>query len=818
MEFINTLSILLLLVAVAITVVACVVIFNRRRQAQSAADKVRRKAAEEKQHREVEQEAVRRAEEEERQRVEAERGRLEEELRRAKEERHKAEEERKHLDEEARREIQEAQRKEAQRLTEELRKAEEEQRRRETDEAQRKAEELQVAEEEDRRSEEEGKRLEEENRRNEEEECNRLEEEERRKAGEVQREVDKERKRLEPGNRGGRPRAPTRDREKQPLQEGKPRCPKPEIVCWKRERQWIPAVEVPEELFESPNLAVLQNGLPLTQDESREGCWHLKEAYGQVVVQWKEDKVAREIKIALGEENYLLFKLSGQNQNQGRHVKSPSSGSYLLMVLDDWERDDTLSGSPPAAPEHVSLAGYKAHFFELEKDGDGKIAFRAPMGRSFVIESQALQFELVGSRLNEASGEKGPLFGERPPQIRAPDNQGWKDVGTIVVGEEGSGKGRWRMAFSPVRGLIEQDLPSEIADRKGGWYFLRFYDMNDDLVESLDFRFLYALEEINILQPSPLPPEDGHKPMGVKFLHKPGCLVQPADVVAASVQIERTDDKTILVVPANPAFDETRWLVGPEGGPQVEATILVERLWWAIGEEDNAPSEWKDQLLTLARADFAAASKKALWLRLPKRRWADRVLVGFEQPKARPYDVKVTEKTIAVPFREFGDSEEVGDRTQEHSLKVWIKRDNGHDEGVVEGVVAIIPKVEKEKRLLLNLDRISAPRLATVLTRLRKKTVGLLRVLVKEVRKKYSRERTARKSESVEFNRYALCMIALTLELTPQIPGLNRYAVRAQLARDKFPEIMNRLRNRYKEISTSRAYRAGIEGKHNESN
>ncbi|MDO9581124.1 MAG: hypothetical protein Q7J06_11275 [Bacteroidales bacterium] len=469
-------------------------------------------------------------------------------------------------------------------------------------------------------------------------------------------------------------------------------------------------------------------------------------------------------------------------------------------------------------PESVFLNGYQAHFFELEKDGDEKIAFRAPMGKSFVIESQALQFELVGSRLNEASGDKGPLFGERPPQIRAPDNQGWKDVETIVVGEEGSGKGRWRKPFSPIPGGTQQDLPSEVAARKRGWYFLRFYDTNDDLIESLDFRFICALKEIRIPQPSPFPLEIGHRSVCVEFLHEPGCAVQPADGFTY-IQIEHQYDKTILTIPPNPTSDKTRWLVGSEGGPKIEVTILVERLWWAVGEEDSEPSQWIDRPLILLRGDFAAKSKKALWLRLPRRRWTDTVLVGFERAKWGTYRVTVTEDTVALPLRYFGDSKEVGDRTQEHSLKVWIKRENGHDEGVVEGVVAIIPKVGKEKRLLLNLDRISAPRLATVLTYLRKKTVGPLRVLVKEVRKKYSRERTARKAESVEFKRYALCMIALTLELTPQIPGFNnRYAVRAQLSRDEFPEIMNRLRNRYKEISTSRAYRAGIEGKHNESN
>jgi hypothetical protein len=65
----------------------------------------------------------------------------------------------------------------------------------------------------------------------------------------------------------------------------------------------------------------------------------------------------------------------------------------------------------------------------------------------------------------------------------------------------------------------------------------------------------------------------------------------------------------------------------------------------------------------------------------------DKVLVGFEQPKARPYKVKVTDKAIAVPLREFSDSKEVEDRTQEHSLKAWIERQGRF----MEGVVAVIP-------------------------------------------------------------------------------------------------------------------------------
>ncbi|MBC7078672.1 MAG: hypothetical protein H5T92_10265, partial [Synergistales bacterium] len=303
------------------------------------------------------------------------------------------------------------------------------------------------------------------------------------------------------------------------------------------------AVEISEEFLEKSGLTVLQDGLPLTREESREACWSLERVFGEVVVQWNEGEAVQETRAVLGQDVYLLFKLSGQDQNQGRHVKSPSSGSYLVMAPDHWKRNCKLSGPPPVKPEPVFLPGYQAHFFELEKDGGRKIAFLT--SKLFVIESKAPQFELVGNRLNDASEDKGPLFGEAPPRIRALDEQGWKNVGTIVVGEEGMGKKRLRTHFAPNSEGQEQDLPSKVAARKGGWYFVRLYDTKDDLLESLDFRFLCALKEIRLLQPFPLPLEDGHRLVRVEFLHESGCAVQSIDALA-KIQIERQDDRTIL--------------------------------------------------------------------------------------------------------------------------------------------------------------------------------------------------------------------------------------------------------------------------------
>lgn len=498
--------------------------------------------------------------------------------------------------------------------------------------------------------------------------------------------VSKKDRPREPLKRGGKPRGRTREPEKERAQGNRPRHTKPEIVCWKRERQWMLAVEVPEELLEKSNLVILQTNSLLQRDEWEEVCWRLNHVSGDVIIRWSDDDSSKEAKVELGHNDHLLFKLSGQSLDRGRFVKVPSAGSYLVIVPEDWRRDEVLSGSPPAMPEPVDLPGYQAHFFDLEKGDDQKIAFQLPNGQPRVIEAKAPRFELIGSRLGDASEYMGPLFGEGPPRIRALDAHVWNSVGTIVVGEEGRGRGRWRMSFSPDLGQVEQDLPSEVADRKGGWYFLRFYNSDDDLIESIDFRFLSVLREIRLRQPPHLPAGNGYQPACVEFLHETDCVVQPASNLT-NIQVECQDDKTILSIPPDPTCDESQWLVGPKRGPQVEVTINVERIWWAIGEENNPPDKWQDRPLLLSREDFKATSSKTLWLRLPRCRWVDKIFVGFERSSARPYAVKVTDRAVAIPLREYGDCPEVEDQTQEYNLKLW-----GKDS---EGILAVLPISQK---------------------------------------------------------------------------------------------------------------------------
>jgi len=492
---------------------------------------------------------------------------------------------------------------------------------------------------------------------------------------------------IAPEKRGGRPRTSSEEQEKQSPQESHCRTPKPEIVCWNRERQWIVGIEIPAELLDFSDFEILQNRVSLEQDESREACWQLKSVCGNIVVRCSKEEEIHEIEIVHGQEGYLLFKLSGQNQNEGRRLKSPLLGWHLVLTPKNWYRDETLSGPPPAAPESVAFDNYQAHFFINEKGGDSKIAFLTSTGEPLIIESNASRFELTGTHLPDITENVGPLFGQRPPRIRGVVHQAWKDMGTIVVGEEGSGKGKWRKAFYPDPGGKEQDLPPEITNRKDGWYFLRFYDTNDELIESLDFRVVSALHKVRTLQSSPFPSEDGHEPSRIELHHDFNFVIKPADDLARKIQLERENNKTILIVPPASIYDETQWFVGSSGQPQVQASFLVERIWWAIEKEENSPSQWGDEIITLQHGDFNATSNRALWLRLPRRRWAKCVYVGFEHTRARPYTVKVTEREVIIPLREFGDFQELREPDRDHFLSIWIE----HDKEPIEGPVAIIP-------------------------------------------------------------------------------------------------------------------------------
>jgi len=644
----------------------------------------RRREAEEKwQCRKAEQEARLRKEEKEQQWLEEKRRKYEEERKRLEEEeQHKAVEE-------ARREEDEEQK----RLAGELKKAEEERKRVEEEKLRRAQEEKQLLktekEAQERAEKEELKRLKAEGKRR--EEKRRKAEEERKRVTEEAQKKTKEvhgREPLPPGKRGGRPRSSIKQQEMKKTPGTKPSSLKPEIVCWNEGWRWIVGIEIPEEL---ETLRIAQNEELLAQDTIDGSLYRLRHAVGGVKVTWTGGQ--KDIPLLGAGRNYFIFKMRKDWKGLGRLVRHPTIGYYLAIVPREWKRDEEVSGSASVNPESVQVYGYKAHFFCQEQDGNKAIGFVNANGERIQVEPGYSRFQIVGREIEDASEDMGPLFGEQLPCIQTLDEKGWRDIGVIVLGEEGMGKNRWRTQFVPQVGAKEQKLPEEITNRRGGWYFVRIYDNGDNLLESIDFRFLKVLNDIRIESSDFLPGPNGYDNVSVQFLHQIDCKVELMDDdTQHALEIYRESGQTIVTVPPKPNCDKTHWILC-DGDAKIKVTVLVERIWWSFGVMGVATTNWVDKPITLSHKHFTATSDKALFVRLPRLRFVRKIDVGFDRNKSKPYQVEVGENEIAIPLRDFCDTEEIENRQEEFDIKIWVQSEEA------KAFKAIIVKVHTDQTI-----------------------------------------------------------------------------------------------------------------------
>ncbi len=712
--------ILIMFFAVSVTIVARVIINKRKRQRESKKEeektqkeqeKLAKKAAEDsRKQAEIEAKAkeeaddktrkeaqlvAEKAEEEAKKNVEEE-ARLATALKHEIEEKIKAEE--KAAEERLRKEREEEfLRKEEERL--EKIKAEEEKIEREAREkaSKEKADRERLeAEEKESKAEQEAKAKKDEEKKARKEEAKKKEELERRL-------IEEKRQELPPNKRGGRPRGSTKQSEiEQPL-EPKPRSLKPEIICWNEGWRWIVCIEVPEE-FKSPR--VTQNDELLEKDTSDESHYHLAHIKGTVKVAWTEGEQDKKIDIPIMEEgrNYLIFKMRKDWKGLGRSVRQPTLGYYLAIVPQQWKRDEEMSGSAPVEPKNIQIDGYKAHFFYQGQNGYTAIAFINANGEQIQLESGSPRFQLVGKEIPDASDDMGPLFGEEPPCIKTIDERGWSNVGVGVVSEEGSGRNRWRTQFIPQEDVTEQRMPDELINRQGGWYYVRIYDNNDNLLESMDFRFIIGLKGIQIMNSKCLPEPDGYNDVIVQFIHQANCKVEPAGgEMYHALTICRENDFTIATIPPKPDYDKTHWTLS-DGNAKVKVTILVERVWWCVGHLAVVPVNWTDKTFSLSRKDFAAITDKALWVKFPRKRWICKIEVGFNHVKSSSYNVEVEKEEIAVPLRNFCDAKEIENKQEEFAMKIWVSAEETKTyEAIVLEISAELPPIVEPRKVQVKL-------------------------------------------------------------------------------------------------------------------
>jgi hypothetical protein len=498
---------------------------------------------------------------------------------------------------------------------------------------------------------------------------------------------------LPPVKRGGHPLGigAARKSDEKPREATAARPPRPELVCWKAARKWHVGLEIPSEYLTAGGVEV-RHGEALL-DVNSEGRAEAHSFPDAICLVWSgsEESVRTTC-----DNQYMLMRLIGENMDRGRLVRRATSGEFLVIVPETWRRDESVSGSPNVAPDPVALCGYMAHFFTLSNDPASRIGFRDSAGNAVAVELGTTCFCLIGTRVADACEHAGPLFVEDPPLIKSLSTGGWSGISTVVVGQEGGGRGRWKTFFSPTPGTDEQELPAEIRTRHSGWYSIRIYSGdNGPPVDCLDFRFADGFKCLSI-RTSVLPGPDGHCHARVDFEHRKACDIRP-NPSSESLLTECEEGRTVVSIPPEPAFDRTSWRVRPEGGFQaVDFVLLLERIWWAITSDSTTRTPWTDRPVELSRDFVRATSRHSVRVRLPRPRWTREVRVGFapEWSRARAYRVPVRDQEVAIPLSDLEGSKELTDETQACRLRLWAGGEN--DSGTpIE--IAVFPAASSPK-------------------------------------------------------------------------------------------------------------------------
>ncbi len=555
---------------------------------------------------------------------------------------------------------------------------------------------------------------------------------------------------------------------------------------------WAVGVEVGESSTE--DLWHVSQTLTLPEDEQRPGRWPLTRPLDGVDLVHGDGGDS----FSFPTESFRIFKLVGSQHGRGRHLKSLTCGRFLVVTPLDWRLDAECGVAEIVAPEYVLGAGYLTHHIEVPDPLSGHVAFDTPSGH-VEVPMRSPGFELEGESLADAHPEAGPLFRGSPPQLRSSRNITYR---TVVVGDEGPRQETrgWRAAAADF-----EELRAKITARQAGWFFVRLYDADDDLIDSVDFRFCTGIQAIDLDAVPPVPGPDGHSPARFRLVHGEDCEVRPAGTQVDELLVTRKqNDGCSIEIPPLPDCDETRWMIREGNGAEVEICLRVDRLWWAVADEASAPAstEWTDRQLELRAEDLAATSRRILRVRLPSASFAGEVRVGVELHRCLAlHPIAGRSPEVQLPLRDLGRFSELANRAANAELKLWMLPDGGGGTHRWEIGVARICAAQRiqEPRPpgALCLQAFNPVHVMTVLTRVRHRCGFRQNRMIDQLRRThYNPDRRSRhrdRAKREDFLRRALCVLAVIIEehagsdAGPLVAA--RWARRAQLARTAFPDV-----------------------------
>ncbi len=355
----------------------------------------------------------------------------------------------------------------------------------------------------------------------------------------------------------------------------------------------------------------------------------------------------------------LIFKLPKNWAGEGRRTSGITSGYFIVIAPIEWQR----TSRAPIEPDVCADPAFRAHYFHrdatISDETIGVGGFHEWAG-SLV----ATGIELSGQNIYDDSDD-GILFIGDPPDLKHSPEIEWARIG------EESEQG-WGQNFQPG----QQSLPEVLGDREG-CFFLRVYDSEVRMLDSVAFRYIRDLSRIKVngaeyTQDTVLMPEDtGYPCTEISLVGADGSARAPALPPQARQEIAPSG---VIEVPPSPDGDSIMCSLGSgaRGVRGVNIVLDLPRIWWRLEDGSSDPGAWRDTPLVMTREEFRNHAYADAVLSVMSKRQSS-VCVGFDDQVEQPYSRRIKDNRIVIPLAHFVDYAQIDRRLAEdaHFCVEW---------------------------------------------------------------------------------------------------------------------------------------------------
>ena len=242
------------------------------------------------------------------------------------------------------------------------------------------------------------------------------------------------------------------------------------------------------------------------------------------------------------------------------------------------------------------------------------------------------------------------------PDLKPSPGIEWARVGEEI--EQG-----WGQNFRP--GL--QSLPEVLGGREGR-FFLRVYDPEVRMLDSMAFRYVRVLSRIKVngteyAQGTMLMPgETGYPRTEISLVGADGSMLTPVLPPQAQQAIAPSG---AVEVPPLPDADSITCSLGPDARG-VNIVLDLPRIWWRLEDGRPDPGVWRDTPIIMTREEFRNHAYADATLSVLSKRQSS-VRAGFEDRVEQPYSRTIEDNLIAIPLAHFVDHAQIDRRLTEEA-------------------------------------------------------------------------------------------------------------------------------------------------------